>query len=286
MTLPHSRHFSALGTEWKLETEHVIADNLFHRMMDRIEIYDQTYSRFRDDSLVAEISHTPGTYTFPGDVVAMIDFYKTLYDLTGGAVTPLIGNMLETAGYDAEYSLDTGQQSALPSWDDVLKWDGQQLTTLQSVTLDFGAAGKGYLVDILATMLQATGINEYVIDASGDLIHKGSSENRVGLEHPLDTQKIIGVIDVQNKSLCASAINRRAWGDGLHHIFNPHTKAPVRDIIATWVVAQDALIADGLATALFFTKPEVLAAVYEFGYVRMFHDGSLDYSQDFNGELF
>lgn len=286
MTLPHSRRFLALGTEWQIETRRAIADDVFRRLMDRIELYDRTYSRFRDDSLVAEISRTPGAYTFPVDVVTLIDFYKTLYDLTNGAVTPLIGRMLEVAGYDAQYSLHAGKQTALPSWDEVLKWHGQQLTTTQRVTLDFGAAGKGYLVDILAAMLQEVDIDEYVIDASGDLIHKGSSENRVGLEHPLDAQKVIGVVDVQNKSLCASATNRRTWGDGLHHIFDPHTKAPVQDIMATWVIAQNTLTADGLATALFFTEPETLAKVYSFEYVRMRQDGSLDYSHNFSGELF
>lgn len=286
MTLPHNRRFSALGTDWKIETGQIITDPFFRRLMDRIEVYDRTYSRFRDDSLVAEISRTPGSYTFPIDAVTLIDFYKTLYDLTNGAVTPLIGSMLEKAGYDAQYSLRPSKQLTLPTWDEALEWHGQQLITAQPATLDFGAAGKGYLVDILAAMLQEACIDEYVIDASGDLIHKGSSENRVGLEHPLDTQKIIGVVDVRNKSLCASAINRRAWGEGLHHIFDPHTKAPVQDVVATWVIAQNALIADGLATALFFTQPEVLAKVYIFEYVRMFHDGSLDYSRNFSGELF
>jgi thiamine biosynthesis lipoprotein len=167
-----------------------------------------------------------------------------------------------------------------------MKWDNNILHTEMPVTLDVGAAGKGRLVDMIAGLLDEAKLEEYVIDASGDLLHKGSSHNRVGLEHPRKPGTIIGIVDVQNQSLCASADNRRTWGNGLHHIFDPETKRPVRDIIATWVMTDEAMIADGLATALFFVGPTVLAETYTFQYIRMHADGSLDYSHDFGGELF
>jgi aryl-alcohol dehydrogenase-like predicted oxidoreductase len=84
----------------------------------------------------------------------------------------------------------------------------------------------------------------------------------------------------------ASAVNRRAWGDGLHHVLDARTGVPVRDVVATWVVADEAATADGLATALFFTRGDYLAEVFRFSYVRMFANGRAEISQNFDGEFF
>lgn len=72
-----------------------------------------------------------------------------------------------------------------------------------------------------------------------------------------------------------SAVNRRAWGNGLRHVLDARTGAPATDVVATGVVAGDAALADGLATALFFTGAHQLAEIFRFAYVRMLADASL-----------
>lgn len=284
--LEHKYPFEALGTQWSIETEVSITDSLKEVIQNRIVVFDSVYSRFRKNSLVASISENAGKYTFPKDADRLFSFYRNLFEITNSKVTPLIGDMVARAGYDADYSLQPKEQLPVERWDDVMTWDGKALTTKSPLTLDFGAAGKGYLVDIISSILDEHSINEYVVDASGDLKHKGVSENKVGLEHPLTPGTIIGAVDVQNKSLCASASNRRAWGDDMHHIFDPVTMSPTRAVVATWVIADEAMVADGLATALFFTEAKKLSRVYEFEYVRMLKDGSVEYSPYFEDKLF
>lgn len=283
--LKHSYCFEALGTQWAIETDEELSSLLKDHIHNRIELFDKVYSRFRSDSLITEIANQPGRYTFPLDARALFDFYKHLYDVSDGKVTPLIGDMLSRAGYDATYSLNpTPQQPAL-TWDQAMSWDDLTLTTAQPVTLDVGAAGKGYLVDIIAKIIDEY-VDNYVIDASGDIRHKGTSKNTVGLEHPLDAGKVIGLVEVENRSLCASATTRRAWGEGMHHIFDPDEMAPTKDIIATWVIADDAMIADGLATALFFVEAKKMSKRYDFEYVKMHANGSVEYSKYFETKLF
>ncbi|HEY8886068.1 MAG TPA: FAD:protein FMN transferase [Candidatus Microsaccharimonas sp.] len=282
----HSLEFEAIGTHWSIVTDALLPESLETAIRTRIETFDKTYSRFRTDSLVSRISRNVGMYTFPEDMDALFGFYEKLYVLTRGKVTPLIGGMLEKAGYDAKYSFIERKQEKLPVWGEVLIRNGSILEVKKSIMIDVGAAGKGYLVDEVCALLDAAKINEYVVDASGDLRHKGKDENRVGLEHPLDPSKVIGVIDVQNKSLCASATNRRKWGSGQHHIFDPDLMKPTEDVIATWVMADSTMVADGLATCLFFTDPNVLRKEFQYEYVRMHADGSIDYSPAFEGKLF
>ena len=282
----HSLQFEAIGTYWSIETDLPLPNELKEKIHSRIEAFDKTYSRFRGDSLISKIAKSAGIYTFPDDARELFEFYKKLYDTTDGKVTPLIGGMLEKAGYDAEYSFTPRPQERILSWDEVLDFNGNLLKVDAPVTIDVGAAGKGYLVDIICQLLDEAGFDEYVVDASGDIRHKGVFENKVGLEHPFEAGKVVGVIDIQNKSLCASAVNRRTWGDGQHHIFDPDLMTPTDEIIATWVVADSTMLADGIATALFFTEPAKLRKEFAYEFLRIHKDGAIDYSPAFEGKLF
>lgn len=249
--------------------------------------FDLTYSRFRSDSLVAEMARRPGVYRFPDDAVALFGLYRQLYDCTNGAFTPLVGGALEHLGYGADYTLTrTSGHLGVPSWDEVMSIDGAVITTYEPLLLDVGAAGKGLLVDLIANLLDGAGVAEYVIDASGDLIHHGTSVERIGLEHPDNPNHVIGIAHVSNQALCASATNRRRWGPGLHHIVNPVTAEPTDGVLATWVIHPSCAAADGLATALFLDEPAQLAQAFDFSYVRLHQTRGLDYSTNFNGELF
>jgi FAD:protein FMN transferase len=129
-------------------------------------------------------------------------------------------------------------------------------------------------------------VSEFVIDAGGDLRHAGGGETNVGLEHPHDPGLVLGTAQLRSGALSASAVNRRAWGDGLHHVIDARTGIPANDVVATWVVAQDAALADGLATALFFVGADRLATSFRFEHVLMRADGRVKRSSNFPGSLF
>lgn len=286
--------FDAIGTAWDIETPAPLEMSARQRILKRIEWFDVTYSRFRPDSLVSRIASSPegGCFTFPEDAIALFDLYDRLHACTDGAVDPLVGRDLELLGYDRTYSLTPdaagirNHSLARTRWSNDIRREGASLVTRRPLVIDIGAAGKGYLVDLIAGMLREEGHTSFVVDGSGDVLHSGGSALRTGLEHPFDTRLAIGVAHLKDRSLCASAVNRRAWGDGLHHVIDGCTGTPVRDVVATWVVADDAASADGLATALFFVPAERLAHAFRFSWVRMFVDGRAEASADFDGELF
>lgn len=278
--------FTAIGTDWQIATVEPLSDELEALILARVELFDRTYSRFRPDSLVRAVAEAGGSHQFPGDATALFDLYDLLFEQTNGAVTPLVGESLVQLGYDSEYSL-TPRGNALPAadWANSVSRHGNAISVTSPVTIDVGAAGKGYLVDLVGEILRDNGIERFVIDASGDLLVSRQAI-RVGLEHPLDPSLAIGVANVADRSICASGSNRRVWGDGLHHILDGRTGEPTRTIIATWAIADTALVADGLATALFFTDPVYLAETFDFQFVRMFASGQADHSTNFDGELF
>ena len=279
--------FDAIGTRWQIDTVDPLPPEVVERIAARVEAFDRTYSRFRDDSLVSEIAKTPGTYRLPDDADDLFGLYRRLYEATDAAVSPLVGRTLETMGYDRGYSLrPEARRAPVPSWEDSLAFSDGELTTLRPLVLDVGAAGKGYLVDIVGRLVAAAGVDSFVIDASGDIVHAGGDPIRVALEHPRDPGKAIGVVTLANGSLCASASNRRSWGEGLHHIIDATTGLPTERVIATWAMAATGLEADGLATALFLAEPQRLALTFEFDFVRMFANGRIERSPHLDGELF
>ena len=109
---------------------------------------------------------------------------------------------------------------------------------------------------------------------------------RIALEHPLDPSKAVGVAELADGAFCASATTRRAWGDGLHHVIDPLTGLSARGVLATWVLAPTALVADGIATALFFDPDPGFVTRATSGFARMFDDGTVEVSPDFPGERF
>lgn len=283
--------FEAIGTHWQIDImQEISADDLrkFHSLiLACIDEFDKTYSRFRPDSLVTEISKQEGTFTLPDDAELLFFLYRRIYDLTHGKVTPLIGNALEEAGYDADYSFVPKIIHTPPVWDDAIEYTHPLLKMKQKAMLDFGAAGKGYLVDILGELLHELGVTHFTIDAGGDILHASPDDIpiRIGLEHPEDSSKVIGVVEIANQSICGSAGNRRKW-ENFHHILDPDTLASPQEVLATWVVADNAIVADALATCLFFVSPEDLLRDFSFEYVILLQDYSLVHSPRLQSEFY
>jgi thiamine biosynthesis lipoprotein len=276
--------FDAIGTSWSIETPESLSPSVVALVRDRIERFDATYSRVRDDSLVSTVARDGGTHRFPDDAAAMFDVYDTLFRSTSGAMTPLVGRSLERLGYDAQYSLTRQGVTVPPPWNSVSR-AGSTLTTGPQL-IDVGAAGKGHIVDLVGAVLLDARVDEFVIDASGDLLICTREARRVALEHPFDPSMAIGFVELDHGSICASGSNRRVWGEGLHHILDGRTGEPTSNVIATWAIADSALVADGLATALFFASPADLAADFEFDWVRVFASGDTERSRTLPGELF
>lgn len=279
--------FDGIGTTWEISTPEPLPDAARRSVLGVVEDYDRSYSRFRTDSLVAGLARQAGTVVLPASASGLEVLFRKLYRLSGGAMTPLIGSSLEQLGYGADYALrPLGQAVPAPRWEDVLEWDGSNISTSAPVVLDIGAAGKGQLVDLVAAVLRSGGITEFLVDASGDMLHSGAEPLRVALEHPYDPMQAIGVVELHDGALCASAANRRVWGDGLHHVLDGATGRPVETVVATWTMAASALEADALATALFLVDPKVLDEEFDFSWLKVYSDGHAAYSAGFEGTLF
>lgn len=279
--------FDAIGTSWAIDTALPLSPVARDAVAAVVDRFDREWSRFRDDSVISAVaSGRTASVRAPADTDAMLALYDELDTATGGAVNPLVGDALARLGYDARLTLvPSGVPEPAPRWREVITWGDGRLTVARPSTIDVGALGKGRLVDLVLDEVRRHVDGDVVVDASGDLAVRGAPV-RVGLEHPYDATRAIGVVTVTGGALCASAINRRAWGDGLHHVLDARTGAPVRAYAATWALADTAMRADALATALFFDGGPELAVAWNAHWVRMHTDGRVEWSRGFDGEIF
>jgi len=283
--------FDAIGTHWQIDIYQEITDDkksvIFDIIKKRVEEFESIYSRFRKDSLFYQISQKEGEYKFPDDAKELFAIYHKLYDITGGLVTPLIGNVLSSIGYDREYSFEKKHVSKPKNIDNVFTYEHPILITKEKTILDFGAIGKGYIIDIVGEILEENNINSYCVDAGGDMRHRSEIDLslNIGLENPIDVSQVLGVYKLKNKSICGSSGARRSWGE-YNHIVNPDTLSSPKEILAVWATADRTVIADAMTSCLFFVSPQILNKHFEFEYAIVYKDFSLEYSKNFEGEFF
>ena len=278
----HTWSFTATGCPWRVLTRRALPPGARGQVLELVDAYEGVWSRFREDSLVSRAARgevgglgEAGTRGTPGPVVLdlprgsgrMLALYDLLHRASAGRIDPLVGADLVELGYDPAYSFTVrdgalhrlGARRGRLTWGQVRR-DGDRLT-----------------------------LPEVVVDASGDLVVRSGTPVRLGLEEPGSPGRVIGVVTLRRGALAASGVSERAWGEGLHHVLDALTGLPVRDVLATWAVAGTCAQADGIATALFLTPPQQLAAAglrYDFVLERA--DATVLTSRTFPrlGELF
>ena len=163
-----------------------------------IHEYEVVLSRFRDDSIVGRMRTAAhgGTFDFPDWASGLFGLYDRLFAATDGATDPCVGEDLIRLGYDESYSFTPAPDAAEHAgaihgraiWSADVERHGTTLVTRGPVALDFGACGKGYLVDLLAGMLGDGAGHpqpiQYVIDAGGDLLVHTDEPITIALEDP------------------------------------------------------------------------------------------------------
>ncbi|MGL4722673.1 MAG: FAD:protein FMN transferase [Desulfovibrionaceae bacterium] len=122
-----------------------------------------------------------------------------------------------------------------------------------NITLD--AIAKGYIVDSVAEILFALGIERYYINAGGDIRVGGSAIEKdswsVGIQSPFDPHKILASFPLTNGAVATSGIYEQYYSKDktINHLIVPQ-QSTRSSIISTTVKAPTAMLADVLATTL------------------------------------
>lgn len=134
----------------------------------------------------------------------------------------------------------------------------------KEMKIGLGGIGKGYAVDAVYELFLKRGLYNFTINGAGDVrVHSRADAPRkwrLGIRNPLstDASKAVGVVQLAMGSVASSGgYIHNVNGDKFNnHIINPRTGLSNREIIASTVVAIDAITADTTATMLMNMNPK------------------------------
>ncbi len=130
----------------------------------------------------------------------------------------------------------------------------------RDITLDLSGIAKGYAVDQIAEMLNAHGINNYLVEIGGEIRSRGLNADaapwRIAIEIPdssLVHRSAQRIIQLSDQGLATSGDYRNFFeldGERYSHTINPQSGRPVQHQLASvTVISPSAAQADALATA-------------------------------------
>lgn len=109
---------------------------------------------------------------------------------------------------------------------------------------------KGWSVARGAEILEAAGLRNFEVNAAGDIVVRGGAlpadHWRVGIQHPLERDRIAEVVLLRDAAIATSGEYARG-----KHVFDPHTGRPPDGLLSVTIVGPDLATADAYATAVF-----------------------------------
>ena len=124
--------------------------------------------------------------------------------------------------------------------------------------VDLGGIAKGYGVDEAARVLRARGVENALLNISGNMAALGSPAGKdawsIGIRDPRDRMPYVATISITDRAIATSGTYEQfVAGDGqtYGHIIDPRTGRPSEGLLSVTVVAKTATEADAWGTAFF-----------------------------------
>lgn len=214
----------------------------------------------------------------PPELTTVVGEARSVHDSTGGAFDPTVQPLVDLfrsgpSSPGAGSSQDLGHPRT-PSESEIQQAlslvDGTRVTVDRSsirlgnsgmgVTLD--GIAKGFVVDRMATVLGEQDIQDFLINAGGDIRTGGARDDgqawRVGVQDPRKEGDLPDVIALSGGAVATSGSYEIYFDRERvhHHIISAKTGRSPRTSQSVSVVAPTTMTADALATSVFVMEPE------------------------------
>jgi len=267
-------------------------------IQNTLNAFDWSMSTYKEESVISKINRNESDHT---DLYFRKVFRKAkeITASTGGAFDMTVAPLVNAWGFGFSKK-DSVTQALI---DSIMPYVGMDMVQLDrdkiikqkpEIMLDGSAIAKGFAVDVVAELLEAYGIDNYMVEIGGEMRVKGLNPKqtswRVGIDKPIDDpevlnrelQEIIGITDV---ALATSGNYRNFYvkgGKKYAHTISPFTGYPVQhQLLGVSVLAPDCMSADAYATGfmvLGFEKSlEIVRANPELEAYFIMADEALEY---------
>lgn len=266
-------HFGGetMGTTYSVKIAHA-ADaprdalhEAVHAAFDRV---DRGMSLYRADSELARFNrHRGGPFVMSAQMFEVLAAAQGVSELTRGAFDVTVAPLVASWGFGPDRRQAVPARATLAAQRGLVDYRALRLEPASrsiakanaAVNADLNGIAKGYGVDLAARALDAHGIDNYLVEAGGELRARGVNASgepwRIGIEQPdAFPQRARFVAPLADRAMATSGDYRiYVERDGARycHEIDPARAAPIdHGLASVTVVAADCTRADALATAL------------------------------------
>jgi thiamine biosynthesis lipoprotein len=237
-------------------------------------------SIWREGSDVRRVNQAAGAHAVPisPETLAVLRAARQVSEWTEGKFDVTFGALSDV------WKFDHDQDDRVPAPEDIrarlpfvnyrtLIVDEEQRTAMlerRGMRMHLGGIGKGYGVDRGAQLLRGSGIDNFMIQAGGDVYisgHRGDRPWRVGIRDPRGPgDRMFAALDLADGTFSTSGDYERFFlkdGRRYHHLLDPDRGEPALGCRSVTIVTNLATLADGLSTGVFILGPEKGMALVE-----------------------
>jgi thiamine biosynthesis lipoprotein len=266
-----SRAFRSMGTLAGITLGAAYADRIesvaehIRAIFDRME---REMSAYRPDSAISELSRMAGVapVAVSEDTFRVLDLGRHFASLSDGAFDHTVSPLASLWGFNGSRvpmaipsDASIRERLKLVDYRRLVLQDGTAFLPVQGMAVDLGGIAKGYAVDRACDYCLGEGIEDFLIDFSGNVRAFGRPSRKegwqIGVRDPFDGSRILGKIALPGGQAVATSGSYERFveimGEQFSHIIDPRTGYPVAGTASVTVLAADAVTADALSTAFF-----------------------------------
>lgn len=267
---PYKKVLKLMGCRFEITAiaeNEIQAQNAVFKGISEIKRIENLISGWDSTTQTSEINRNAGFKPVKVDkeLYDLIYRSKKVSELTNGAFDISFASMDKIWNFDGkehtmpDSSIVTKAKNRI-NWKDIIlnAKDTSIFLIQQGMKIGFGAIGKGYAANKAKIIMeQSEGVKGGVVNASGDLIAWGLSNNpegwRIQIADPKNKDGVLGWLNLNNMSIVTSGDYENYFtsnGVRYSHIINPATGYPVTETKSVTILCPDAEIADALATSV------------------------------------
>ncbi len=227
---------------------------------------EMAMSEWREDSPLAAVNAAAGgdPVEVPPVLLAAVQRSLAIADLTGGAFDPTWAALWDLWDFKASNpvvpSADAiANRLPLVDWELVDVDAGAVSIRLsrKGMAMGLGGIAKGIAMDHAVLVLDARGVDSFMITVGGQVCVRGLKSGRpwhVGVQEPGGGRSdLIMTLELTDTCLSTSGDAEQFFEVGgirYHHVLDPRTGMPSRGVRSVTVITPDATLADALSVAL------------------------------------
>jgi FAD:protein FMN transferase len=264
----HSKVQKLMGNRFQLSVVSENEDWANERIdaaIDEISRIERLLTTFSPDSQTHLINQNAGIQPVAVDkeVFDLIQRSLRISSLTQGAFDITYGSIDKSLwNFDTKMTALPDRETAqrmvkLIDYQKVILNQNDSTVFLQEkgMRIGFGGIGKGYAAEMAKRLMITEGVENGVVNASGDLTTWGNQANgkpwTIGIADPNHKNKTFSYLNISNMAIATSGNYEKFVmidGKKYSHTINPKTGLPVTGIKSVSIIAPNAEIADALAT--------------------------------------